>query len=156
MFNLIFAIDENNLVGNSESKFGMPWHYPEDLKFYKEMTVGKKCIMGRTTYDAIGGALPNRSTYVVTRNSDLQLDDAEVVTDINQFDPKEEWMVCGGVTIFEQFIERAEYIYITRINKQYNGDVYYDQLDLSLFELETSRCGENPDLIFEKWKRRCI
>lgn len=153
MFNLIFAIDKSGLVGNSSAKYGMPWHYPEDLKFYKKMTTGKKCIVGRTTFEAMGGALPNRETYVLTRNDDYVAKGAKVITSLADIDLTQEWFICGGPNVFKQFWDKAQTIYITRIDKIYDGDVYFNDFSLSEFKLETSKQGEDKELIFEKWVR---
>lgn len=151
MFNLIFAIDRDGVVGSTTAKFGMPWHYPEDLKFYKKMTTGQKCVMGRTTYEAIGGALPNRETYVLTRDREYQLADATVINSIDSLDETQDWWICGGVNVFKQFIAKADNIYITRIDQSHDGDVYFKGLDLTGFKLATNESGDNPDLVFEKW-----
>lgn len=153
MYSLIFAIDESMLVGNTKSKYGMPWHYPEDLKFYKEMTTGQDCVMGRETYEQIGGALPNRNTFVLTRNKDYSVTDATIINDIDEIDDSNNWFICGGVNVFEQFMPKAGEIYITRINKTYEGDVYYKSLNLSDFKCVSSKQGNNKELIFEKWVR---
>lgn len=154
MFNLIFAIDKNMLVGKTESQFGMPWYYSEDLKFYKKMTTGKKCVMGRKTYNAIGGALPNRTTYVLSRDNELKLKDAHVITSVEQLDSNEEWWICGGVNVFLQFLDVATNIYITRIDSVHDGDVYFKSLNLDKFKLVSNQPGENPILSFEKWERK--
>lgn len=151
MFNLILAIDESNLVGSSKSKFGLPWHYPEDLKFYKEKTTNQKCVMGRSTYEAIGKALPNRETFVLTTNRDYHLDDATVIHSLEELDPNTTWWICGGVNVFKQCWDLADVIYITRIKNTYQGDVYFDDYDMSKFKLASSSVGENPELVFEKW-----
>ncbi len=151
MFNLILAIDESNLVGDTTSKFGLPWHYPEDLKFYKTMTTGKDCVMGRETYEAIGMALPNRNTYVLSRNSQLQLPDAKVINSIDDLDKSREWWICGGVNVFQQFLPLATNVYITRVSGTHTGDVYFNELNLDGFSLQSSKQGEDPKLTFEKW-----
>lgn len=151
MFNLILAIDENNLVGNTEAKFGLPWHYPEDFNFYKEKTTNQKCVMGRSTYEAIGKALPNRETYVLTTNKDYKLDDAVVINSIDELDASQEWWICGGVNVFKQFWPIADVIYITRIKNSHDGNVYFNDYDLSNFTLSDSYLGQDTDLIFEKW-----
>lgn len=151
MYNLILAIDKDNLVGSTTAKFGLPWHYPEDLKFYKKMTTGKKCVMGRKTYEAIGSALPNRETYVLTTDEQYQLNDATVIHDFKQLGDQTEWWICGGVNVFKQFLPTAQNIYITRIDESHTGDVYFHDLDLSGFTLQSKTSGENPKLTFEKW-----
>ncbi|WOO87357.1 dihydrofolate reductase [Mollicutes bacterium LVI A0039] len=153
MFNLILAIDQNNLVGSTEAKFGMPWHYPEDLKFYKEKTTGQNCVMGRSTYEAIGKALPNRQTFVLTTNTEYVLDDATVINDISQINADGDWWICGGVNVFKQFWNCADTIYITRIGAEHQGDVYFNDLDLSAFTLVEAKTGNDPKLIFEKWMK---
>lgn len=153
MFNLILAIDKDNLVGSTTAKFGLPWHYPEDLKFYKKMTTGQKCVMGRKTYESIGSALPNRETYVLTTNPDYNLNDATVINDWHQLDQNQDWWICGGVNVFKQFLPFAEHIYITRIDESHEGDVYFDDLDLTDFTLVSQKTGENSKLNFEKWKK---
>lgn len=151
MFNLILAIDQDNLVGSTSAKFGLPWHYPEDLKFYKQKTTGKNCVMGRSTYQAIGMALPNRNTFVVTNNKDFQLADAEVINSLEDLDPNQEWWICGGVSVFQQMWSKASVIYITRIAESHDGDVYFKDIDMTGFKLENSYLGEDSKLTFEKW-----
>lgn len=151
MYNLILAIDENKLVGSTTAKFGLPWHYPEDLKFYKQMTTGKKCVMGRSTYEAIGMALPNRETYVLTTNNEYSLDDATVISSLEELDNNTEWWICGGVNVFKQTISNANNIYITRIRASHDGDVYFKDMDLSNHHLAESTVGEDSRLVFEKW-----
>ncbi len=151
MYNLIFAVDENGLVGSTTSKFGLPWHYPEDLKFYKEKTTNQKCVMGRSTYEAIGSALPNRETYVLTRNEDYKLNDATVINSLDELDEDTEWWICGGVNVFKQCWADADVIYITRILDTHEGDVYFKDYDMTGFKMVDSYIGEDPKLVFEKW-----
>ncbi len=151
MYNLIFAVDENGLVGSTTSKFGLPWHYPEDLKFYKEKTTNQKCVMGRSTYEAIGSALPNRETYVLTRNEDYKLNDATVINSLDELDEDTEWWICGGVNVFKQCWKQADVIYITRILETHEGDVYFKDFDMNGFKLIDSYIGNDPKLVFEKW-----
>ncbi len=151
---LILAMDKNNLVGNNNMKYGLPWHYPEDLKYYKEMTTSKVNVMGKNTYNAIGRALPNRETYVLSRTLD-KLSDATVIKDISEvfkLDEKEV-MITGGPMVFNSFIDYADEVLITKINKAYTGDVYYNDLDLSDFKLVDKKEGVDKDLVFEKWER---
>lgn len=157
MLKLILAIDENNLVGSTTGKFGLAWHYPEDLKFYKRMTTNQICVMGRTTFECIGRPLPNRTTIVLSRNKDYQIDGVEVVNDIDyilKLSEQQDILICGGVQIFELFINMADVIYLTRIHATHVGDVYYNQLNLQNFELKQSELGENQVLEFQEWRRK--
>ncbi len=151
---LVFAIDESNLVGNNNMPYGLPWHYKDDLLFYKEKTMNKTVIMGRETYDAIGKALPNRKTYVLSRQN-LKLDDSIVINDyrdVFKLDD-DEIIISGGVSVYELFLPYADEIYLTRINKTYSGDVYFESLDLSDFVLVESNKMLEGELDFQKWER---
>ena len=152
MISMIFAIDQDNLVGDSTKKFGLPWHYPVDLKFYQTMTTGKKTIMGRKTCELIGKALPNRETYVLTSNKNYKFPGATTINNIEQIlelNKEEEIMIVGGVKVFECMINYADKLYITRIHKSHQGDAYYHHLDLSNFKLiNTKKDGE---LEFQEW-----
>lgn len=156
MISLILAKASNDVVGDTTKPYGLPWHYPEDLAYYKENTINKINVMGHTTYKQIGKALPNRITYVLSRDNNLTLDDAKVINSIDEviaLDKEDiEIMICGGVKIFDQTINYANKIYLTRINKEYSGDVSIN-LDLTNFKLVSQTQGENQDLVFEIYER---
>ncbi len=158
MFSLIFAISQNGVIGNKQTQNGLPWHYSEDLAFYKNKTQGKINIMGRKTYEMIGHALPNRDTIVLTTNQDLRLSDATIINDYQTLlykylNTKEEVMVCGGQAIFELFINYADKIYLTLIKKDYSGDKFYHP-NLEDFTIINKVNGQNKDLIFYTLQRK--
>ncbi len=158
MLSIILAMDKNKLVGKKESKNGLPWHYKEDLQFYKKKTINKKNIMGRETYDSIGFPLPNRETYVLTRNSKLNYEGVTMTTledvlSLNEKNKEEEIMVTGGVQIFELLKEYVDVIYLTLIQKEYEGDVYYDSFNTEGFKLKEEKKGNDKDLLFQTWVR---
>lgn len=147
-------MDKNNLVGKSDGRFGLAWHYPEDLKFYKENTINKINIMGRNTYEAIGQALPNRQTYILSRNENYKVNDADVVNSVEevlQMSKTNEVMICGGVSVYECFNQYAKKIIISRIDADHDGDVYFDTLDLSKFTIKHSKRDGIID--FQTWER---
>ena len=127
MISLIVAHDQNRIIGNNNE---MPWHIPEELSYFKKMTMGKALIMGRKTYDSIGRPLPGRKMIVVTRNKDYV---QEGVTVVHSFDDAitiakdyaEEVMVIGGAEIFRIALGVADRLYITYIHKSFEGDVYF-------------------------------
>lgn len=157
MLSMIVAMDNNNLIGDSSAKNGLPWHYSEDLAFYKEKTVNKVNVMGRTTYELIGRPLPNRETYILTHNHDYKQAGCTVVNNIEevlQIKSDNEIMIIGGVKVFEALFEHIERIYLTRINKSFTGDCYYDTLDLTKYEKVSSKQGQDPELLFEVYEKR--
>ncbi|MFV0288806.1 MAG: dihydrofolate reductase [Mycoplasmatales bacterium] len=159
MISMILAMDKQKLIGNTKSSNGLPWHYQEDLEFYKQKTVYKKNIMGRKTYEQIGRALPNRETYVLTKNTTLTYSDATMINDIhdilkiNQQNPQEEIMIIGGVEIFELFKPYVDIIYLTLVDKAYTGDVYYSNFTTDNFTLKEEIPGQNKELLFQRWEK---
>ena len=79
--NLIFARAANGVIGKNNA---LPWHLPEDLKHFKETTSGHPIIMGRKTFESIGKPLPNRTTIVISRQADLQIDGAIIAHSIEE------------------------------------------------------------------------
>ncbi len=159
MIKFILAIDNSNLVGKTDSKFGLAWHYPEDLKFYKNHTSGQINVMGHSTYKQIGRALPNRTTIVMSRDEKLELDDAIVISSkeelLSKYNSYEDIYVCGGVQIFNLFKDDVQEIILTRIDKKYDGDVYFDNIDVILkeFEMVSNEKGQTEELSFQVWRR---
>ena len=136
----IAACSENRVIGIDNK---LPWHIPEDLKFFREKTKGKICIMGRKTFDSLPGVLPGRPHIVITRdsqsmmkNSARLLKQAEeknitvyIVNSIEEaifqadeliktLSLPEEVMICGGAEIYRQAMAISHVIYLTRIAEQ--------------------------------------
>lgn len=130
MISLIVAHDENRIIGYQND---LPWYLPGDLKYFKEMTMGKPMIMGRKTYDSIGRPLPGRRNIVITRNKDFAADGIEVVGSLEEalalVEGEEEVMIIGGAQIFEQSMAIANRLYITFINHRFKGDTYFPAYD---------------------------
>ena len=70
---LIAAVADNRVIGNGQA---LPWHLPNDLKYFRDMTIGKPIILGRLTFDSVGKPLPGRQNIVVSRDSNLKIDNA--------------------------------------------------------------------------------
>jgi len=154
---MILAMDNNMLVGSSNSHNGIPWDYPEDMAFYKKMTINKKNIMGRITYDQIGRPLPNRETFVMTRDKNLAIDGVTVVHSVEEVlalnTSDEEIMITGGVDIFRLFFDKIDIIYLTKVDIESTGNTYYKEFSTDGFKLVDEYTGENPELLFQKWVR---
>ena len=153
MISIIVAIGKNGLIGNGND---LPWHYPEDLKYFKDVTMNKSVFMGYNTYlsiyNRLGKALPNRTNYVLTYEDKLE-GGGIVVKDLEQFvSSKEEEVFCiGGRMVYQMMLPYADRLYITRVNKEYQGDVYFPEYDESKFKLVKSR--ESGDLTFEVYEK---
>lgn len=157
MIAMILAMDKNNLVGKGND---LPWNYPEDLKYFKTVTLNKDVFMGYNTYlsivSRIGKPLPKRNNYVLTFENELPLGGV-VVKNIDEFLSKyentyEEVFIIGGKSIYEMLVNRVDYIYLTRINAEHDGDVYLNCIDFTKFDLVKST--PNGVLSFEVYKRK--
>lgn len=127
---MIAAMAGDRIIGANNK---MPWHLPADLKHFKACTLGKPVVMGRKTYESIGKALPGRPNIVVTGQADYQLDDASVVTSLeealdeaaHQAGDAEEIMIIGGGTLYEALMDRADTLYLTFIDADFDGDTRF-------------------------------
>lgn len=102
MFNIILASTPGGIIGVNNT---LPWNLPEDLKWFKEVTLGKRVIMGRKTFESLGKALPNRENVVLSRDG-ITIDEC-----INLYNDEENFVI-GGAEIYNQFFELGKYDYV--------------------------------------------
>lgn len=135
---VIVAVAENGVLGKNNA---LPWYLPEDLKYFRQTTMGKPIVMGRKTFESIGKPLPGRSNIVVSRNPDYRAEGVTVVgslpealelaTDIAVIDGKDELMVIGGAAIYAAAIPLADRLYITEVHAEVAGDAHLPEVDWS-------------------------
>lgn len=127
IISLIAAIDKNLVIGNSKNT--LPWYLPADLKRFKSVTMGKPIIMGRKTFESIGKPLPERTNIIITRNEKYEAPGCIVVRS-----PEEallaagnapEAIIIGGGELFSQFMPRADRMYLTLVDGEFEGNVYF-------------------------------
>ena len=132
---IIVAASTNNVIGRDG---GLPWRLPEDLKRFKQITMGKPMIMGRATWDSIGRALPGRQSIVMTRQAAFAAEGCDVVATIDEAldaaGDVEEVMIIGGGNLYEQFLPRTERLYFTRVHARIDGDTHFPEIDESEWE----------------------
>jgi dihydrofolate reductase len=146
---LIAAMASNRVIGRDNR---MPWHLPEDLKYFKATTWGKPIVMGRKTFESLGRPLPGRTNIVVSGQSGLILPGATVASSIDQAlelaqakarqDGVDEVMVIGGETLYRQCLDRADRLYLTRIESEPDGDAWFPAFDEALWSLCKERLVE--------------
>ncbi len=129
ILSMIAAMDKNRIIG-SDNK--MPWHLPDDLKFFKATTLGKTIIMGRKTFESIGSkSLPKRRNLVITRNANFVAKDAEVFSSIEESlktcQLEEEVVIVGGGQLYSQMLPLADKLYITLIDAEIVGDTQFPE-----------------------------
>lgn len=156
MLALIVAMDENNLIGNGND---LPWYYPEDLKYFRKVTSGKTVLMGENTFysivSRIGKPLPKRQNIVATLNKDFSYENVLVTYDLISFLKEkhdEEIFIIGGKQIYQLALPYADRLYITHINKEYDGDVFFPTINYNEYNLVSS--DENGDLNFCVYERK--
>jgi dihydrofolate reductase len=161
MISLIWAMDENRVIGYHNQ---LPWRLPEDLKFFKRVTMGHPIMMGRKTFDSIGKPLPGRENIIITRDESYQKDGCTVMNSIEDFmayakEKEEEIFVIGGAEIFKEVLSEADRLYLTMIHHQFEGDTFFPVFDIEKWELESREIGlkdqKNPyDYEFLIYKRK--
>src|SRR5690625_1624854 len=148
MLSLIVAMDKNNVIGKDND---MPWHLPKDLQHFKETTLGSTMVMGRKTFESIGRVLPGRTTVVLTRGKQSFPEGVEVIHSMEEIfalqekDKKKELFVIGGGHLFEQILPYADRLYVTVINEAFDGDVYFPEIDPTIWEETTKEKGIKDD-----------
>jgi len=127
---LIAALDRNGLIGRDND---LPWRLPADLQHFKRMTMGKPILMGRLTWESLGRPLPGRHNIVLTRDPDYRADGATVVASIDAAlataGDTDEAMVIGGAAFYRAMLPRAERLYLTRIDAEFEGDAWFPEID---------------------------
>lgn len=157
---LLVAADKGNVIGKNNQ---LPWHLPNDLKYFKNLTWGLPVVMGRKTYESIGKPLPGRTNIVITRNRDYSAAGINVVHAIAdalrvaQQKGAKEIFVIGGAEIFHSVFENADRIYLTRIHHRFEGDVFFPELneDWQLVKAQPYKADEKNkyDHTFQVWER---
>ncbi len=151
---LIVAVARNGVIGRDGS---LPWHVPEDLKHFKQLTTGHAIIMGRKTHESIGRPLPKRRNIVVTR-SGASFDGCETAHSLDaalelarKTDPRP--FIIGGASLYEEALAQATELHLTTIDQDVEGDTFFPT-DLPDFEEVESRPGETEGVTFRLLRRR--
>ena len=152
---IIVAMANNRAIGKDNK---LLWHLPEDLKYFKRITMGKPMIMGRKTFESIGRPLPGRLNIVVTRQAEWNYDGVKVVSSIDDamrvaeaqafIDGTDEVMMIGGAELYKATLPVADKIYLTRVDANIEGDAFFPELSDDDWQ-EVSResfsaSGSNP------------
>ena len=141
MLSIIVAKGKNNIIGK-ENK--LLWTLPADMQRFRELTDGHVIIMGRKTFESLGKILPNRKPIVFTQNPDFKVDDENVevvhsMLEIKEYiDNDEENFVIGGAMIYSLTMPHVTKMYVTEINKDFDGDTFFPKINTSIWK-ETRR-----------------
>jgi dihydrofolate reductase len=158
---LVVAAATNNAIGKDGT---MPWHLPNDLKHFKNVTWGMPIIMGRKTFDSLGKALPGRKNIVITRQKDWKAENAVAVKSIEdalfvagETDAKEA-MIIGGGEIYKLVFPKAARIYLTRVEAEPEADTFFPVINGDEWHLMSQKNFEADEknafnYSFQIWER---
>lgn len=138
-FKAIAAMSLNRVIGHGGR---IPWHLPEDFRWFKGMTLGQVVVMGRKTFESIGRLLPGRETIVLSR-SGYVYPGVRTVADLGELDPAleaREMYVCGGAAIYARALPECSDLYLTIVKREVEGDVWFP-----VFEDRFEEVGEVMD-----------
>ena len=127
---LIVAMATNRTIGINNQ---MPWHLSADLKKFKKITMGQPIIMGRKTFESIGRPLPGRQNIIISHNPDYQQQGCLVFNDLDSAlqscAESDEVFVIGGATLYAATLIRADRLYITEIQRTFDGDTCFPEIE---------------------------
>ena len=156
---IIVAMAENGVIGRD---MDLPWHISADLKRFKALTMGHHIVMGRKTFESIGRLLPGRTTVIVTRQPDYQVDGAVIVNSLGAAQAAatddSELFIIGGGQIYEIALPLADRLHVTRVHTEVDGDTSFPAIDWGQWELVSAeRHGADEkndhDFTFESYQR---
>ena len=150
-FKAIAAMSLNRVIGAGNK---IPWHLPEDFKWFKQLTTGNVIVMGRKTFESIGKPLPNRETIILSR-SQFSFPGARTVADLSEIDlAKEarEVFICGGAQVYVQALPLCSDLYLTLVKREVEGDAFFPAFE-ERFEL-VEELRDTPEFKILHYRRK--
>ncbi len=133
---IIAAVSINNVIGNNNK---LIWKLSNDLKRFKNLTTNHSVIMGRKTFESLPNPLPDRDNIVITRDTNYSKPNIQVCSSIedaiNLTKTDTQPFIIGGGEIYSQTINIADKIELTRVHEEFDGDAYFPEIPLDIFEL---------------------
>lgn len=151
-FKAIAAMAENRVIGNGNK---IPWHLPDDFKFFKQTTMGHLLLMGRKTFESIGRPLPGRETIVLSR-SGFSHNGVKTISGLDGLDMPTAGrtvFVCGGAEIYRQTLPDCTDLYLTHVKRTVDGDAFFPPFEDMFEPLETLQDNDAFRIVHY---RRCL
>jgi dihydrofolate reductase len=142
----LVARSKNGVIGKDG---GLPWRCKGDLQFFKRTTMDRSIVVGRTTFDGLP-PLKGRDIYVLTRNSELVVENATAITDVDALPA--EAIICGGASIYDLLIGRCTQLLVTTVKKEVEGDTFFNEQWLHGFSA-TETLEETDEYSIISYKR---
>ena len=155
MITMIVAISKNGCIGKDGR---MPWNLPNEMKHFRKMTMNKKVVVGRKTFEGFKKPLENRYHFVVTRQDiEYNYSSVEVVHDVRKLiaeykNADEELMIIGGKEIYSIFMEHADKLIVSVIHQEFDGDTYFPEIDENNFKI--TNINQNDEFDVVTWIRK--
>ncbi len=149
---IIVAMDANGVIGRDNA---LPWRLPEDLKRFKQLTMGHALVMGRRTFESIGRPLPGRKNIVVTRRRDFHPVGAVVAHSLDEALAAangDEVFIAGGGEVYRQALPLADRMYVTAVEGTHEGDTFFPPFSAAEWELASDEPHEG--FRFRVYERR--
>lgn len=156
---MIACVGKNLELGKNND---LIWHLPNDLKYFKKVTKGKTVVMGRRTFDSLPGVLPNRKNIVLQLSCESKIPKVQIFNDIpsilDAVKDEEEVFIIGGASIYRQFLEYADKLYLTEVNEDCpDAMVYFPKFDKNLYNKKIIGSGADDNIkynfvVYEKIK----
>ena len=144
MLKILVAFDENRVIGKNNA---LIWHLPADLKRFKALTTGHVIIMGRKTFESIGRPLPNRTTILISRQLDLQIDGVILAHSVEEAILKaksltrEDIYIVGGAEIYALSLPVADQILVTQLHDIFEGDAFFPEISPEMWDVTEKERG---------------
>ena len=148
---IIACVGKNLELGRDND---LIFHIKEDMKYFKEVTLNHIVVMGRKTFESLPGILKDRKNVVISRNKNNFPDEVEVYSSIEEFmntykDYQDEIFVIGGASIYKQFLNYCDNLYLTEVDKTTLADVYFPEFDKRNYKKEIVKSGESKTLKYD-------
>jgi len=150
---MIVAIGKNNEIGKDNK---LLWHLPNDLKFFKEITINKIVIMGRKTFESLPGKLPKRKQLIITNNKNYVCDAkvCHTIESVLEYITKtsEECFIIGGASIYQEFLPYAKYLYITKVDDIKASDAFFPKINEDDYHIILLGKNEDNGIKYKHYK----
>ncbi len=134
----VVAMSTNRVIGRDGT---LPWHLPEDLRWFKRLTTGGTVLMGRKTFESIGRPLPKRRNLVLTRSPGFHAEGVEIYNSVDSLlehiDAREDTFVIGGAEVYRALLPSCSKVFLSLVEGEIEGDTYLDP-----FEADFPACEE--------------
>ena len=147
---IVSAMSKDKVIGRDNT---LPWHLPQDLKRFKSLTLNQVVVMGRKTYESLGKSLPNRLNIILTKDTkwkDIKGDNTYVyysVEEVLERFKTRDLFIIGGSEIYKAFMDYADKMEITLIEKDIEGDTFFPEIT-EKWEIENKETHENEDFTY--------